>query len=71
MDRNVAKARLQALGAKVTGSVSAKTSFVIAGDNAGSKLTRAQALSIAVLDEPAFLAALDDPQTLATRHGGE
>lgn len=61
MDRNVAKSRLQALGAKVTGSVSTKTSYVVAGDNTGTKLARAEALSIPVLDEGAFLALLEDP----------
>jgi DNA ligase (NAD+) len=58
MSRTEAKERLQALGAKVTGSVSAKTDLVIAGDSAGSKLTKAQALGIKVLDESAFLAML-------------
>lgn len=55
MGRNEAKALLQQLGAKVTGSVSAKTDFVIAGDNAGSKLTKAQELNIPVLTEQDFL----------------
>lgn len=55
MSRSEAKERLQALGAKVAGSVSAKTHLVIAGSEAGSKLTKAQALNIAVMDEQAFL----------------
>ena len=61
MDRNAAKARLQRLGAKVTGSVSAKTSYVVAGENGGSKLARAESLGVPVLDETAFLSVLDDP----------
>ncbi|MFT5997434.1 MAG: DNA ligase (NAD+), partial [Glaciecola sp.] len=56
MDRNVAKATLQALGAKVAGSVSAKTSCVVAGDKAGSKLAKAEALGIKVLNEQEMLA---------------
>ena len=49
--RDEAKAALQALGAKVTGSVSKKTSYVVAGEAAGSKLTKAQSLGVPVLDE--------------------
>jgi DNA ligase (NAD+) len=49
--RQEIKDQLQALGAKVTGSVSAKTDFVIAGTDAGSKLSKAQQLGVTVLDE--------------------
>lgn len=58
MGRNEAKALLQDMGAKVTGSVSAKTDFVIAGDAAGSKLTKAQELGVTVLMEEEFLAEI-------------
>ncbi len=58
MGRNEAKALLQDMGAKVSGSVSAKTDFVIAGDAAGSKLTKAQELGVTVLKEEEFLAEI-------------
>ncbi len=58
MGRNEAKALLQEMGAKVSGSVSAKTDFVIAGDAAGSKLTKAQELGVTVLTEEEFLAQI-------------
>ncbi len=59
MGREDAKARLLAIGAKVAGSVSAKTDFVVAGSEAGSKLDKAQALGVKVLDEDEFLSLLD------------
>ena len=49
--RDEAGAALKTLGAKVTGSVSKKTSFVVAGPKAGSKLTKAESLGVPVLDE--------------------
>ncbi len=55
MTRDEAGAKLKAMGAKVTGSVSAKTSCVIAGENAGSKLDKANALGIKVMSEAEFL----------------
>ncbi|MNZ95888.1 DNA ligase [compost metagenome] len=58
MSRDEGKARLEALGAKVAGSVSAKTHCVVAGPGAGSKLTKASELGVPVLDEQAFLARL-------------
>ena len=58
MGRNEAKALLQEMGAKVSGSVSAKTDFVIAGDAAGSKLTKAQELGVTVLTEEEFWAQI-------------
>lgn len=57
--RKEAGERIQALGGKVSGSVSKKTSYVIAGEAAGSKLRKAQELDIPVLDEAAFLAMLE------------
>jgi DNA ligase (NAD+) len=62
MGRAEAKEKLQHLGAKVAGSVSAKTSCVVSGSDAGSKLKKAEELGVEVLDESAFL-------TLLTVHG--
>ena len=59
MTRDEAGERLKAMGAKVSGSVSKKTSYVIAGEAAGSKLDKALSLGVAVLDEPAFLRLLE------------
>lgn len=58
MTRDEAKARLEALGAKVAGSVSKKTAFVVAGTEAGSKLTKAEELGIDVWDEDRLVAFL-------------
>ncbi len=58
MGRDEAKELLEAAGAKVSGSVSKKTSYVVAGAEAGSKLTKAQELGVHVLDEAGMLALL-------------
>ena len=58
MGRSDAKARLQLLGAKVAGSVSKNTDFLVAGEKAGSKLTKAQELDVEVWDEAALVAFL-------------
>lgn len=59
LTREQAKARLQALGAKVSGSVSKKTHCVVAGEKAGSKLQKAQSLGIKVIDEAQLVALLE------------
>jgi len=60
MDRDEAKAQLEALGARVSGSVSKKTNYVVAGAEAGSKLTKAQELGVTVLDEQQFIHLLKE-----------
>lgn len=63
--RDVAGAQLKAMGAKVSGSVSKKTSFVVAGEAAGSKLTKAESLGVPVLDEAALQQILETGQAPA------
>jgi DNA ligase (NAD+) len=58
LTRDEAKARIEEAGGKVSGSVSKKTSFVVTGDEAGSKLEKAQQLGVKVLDEAGLLAML-------------
>lgn len=60
MDRNAAKKLIEARGGRVTSSVSSKTSFIVAGDDAGSKLEKAQALGIKVLDEAGLMSLLSE-----------
>ena len=59
MTRDEAGAALKARGAKVSGSVSKKTSFVVAGEAAGSKYDKAVALGVPVLDEAALLRIIE------------
>ena len=58
LTREAAKDRIEAAGGTVAGSVSKKTSYLVAGEEAGSKLTKAQSLQIPILDEPALLQLL-------------
>ncbi|RMW97568.1 NAD-dependent DNA ligase LigA [Allofranklinella schreckenbergeri] len=64
MGRDAARDQLEALGAKVSGSVSKKTTCVIAGAEAGSKLAKAEELGVPVLDEAALLHLLQAPDAL-------
>ncbi|HLF36451.1 MAG TPA: helix-hairpin-helix domain-containing protein, partial [Anaerolineales bacterium] len=58
MSRDEAKARIEAAGGKVLSSVSAKTNFLVAGEAAGSKLTKAQELGVKVVDQAGLLALI-------------
>ena len=64
MTRDEASDRLTALGAKVTSSVSKKTSALVAGEAGGSKLDKAEKLGVPILDAEAFARLLDDPSSL-------
>jgi len=59
LTRDDAKARIEALGGKVVGSVSKKTDYVVVGADAGSKLTKAQELGVSLLDEAGLLGLLE------------
>jgi DNA ligase (NAD+) len=63
LTREEAKAKIEAAGGKAVGSVSKKTSYVVAGEEAGSKLDKALALKVPVIDEAGLLAMLDAPPT--------
>jgi DNA ligase (NAD+) len=60
MSRDEAKSHLEALGAKVAGSVSKKTDYVVAGEEAGSKLIRAQELSVPIWNEAELIQQLKE-----------
>ena len=59
MTREEATERIEALGGHVTGSVSKKTDYVVAGEAAGSKLDKAESLGVTVIDESAFKTMLE------------
>ena len=71
MTRQEAKARAEALGAQVAGSVSKATDYVVAGEDAGSKLKRAETLGVTVLSEDAWLAVAAGEASPAADDGGD
>jgi DNA ligase (NAD+) len=60
LSRDAAGALIEAAGGKVSGSVSKKTSYVVAGAEAGSKLAKAESLGVPVLDEEGFRRILEE-----------
>ena len=60
MDRKEAAALIEKQGGKVSGSVSKKTTYLLAGESAGSKLVKAQELGINIIDEESFLKMLEE-----------
>ena len=60
MDRKEAAALIEEAGGRVSGSVSKKTNYLLAGENAGSKLTKAQELGVEIIDEARLLAMLEN-----------
>ena len=62
MARKEAAALIEEAGGKVSGSVSKKTNYLLAGENAGSKLTKAQELGVEIIDEAQLMAMLENPK---------
>ncbi len=67
MTRDAAKSGAELLGAKVSGTVSKKTDFVIAGPGAGDKLDKAQSLGVTVLTEDAWIALISGGQPMSAQ----
>ena len=59
LTREAAKEKIEAAGGRVSGTVSKKTNYLVAGEEAGSKLTKAESLGVPILDEPGLLGLLN------------
>jgi DNA ligase (NAD+) len=68
LTRDAAKEKIEAAGGKVAGSVSKKTDYVVAGEEAGSKLAKAQELGVTILDEAGLLALLEPDNKKNEQH---
>ncbi|NNJ71301.1 MAG: hypothetical protein HKP10_08470, partial [Kiritimatiellales bacterium] len=71
MTRDEAADKIKARGGAVSSSISQKTSYLVAGESAGSKLAKAEKLGVTILNEEQFIALLGSDETLKDRKAGQ